>query len=43
MKKLFYAAVLIISISALASCGNSKKLGCPSVAKNVIEQPSQKA
>ena len=43
MRKLLYASIVIISVSALASCGNSKKLGCPSVAKNVIEQPSQKA
>ncbi len=43
MKKLLYSAIVIISVSALASCGNSKKLGCPSVAQNVTEQPSQKA
>lgn len=34
MKKMFFGAILLISVFAIASCGASRKVGCPSVAKN---------
>ncbi len=33
MKKIFVASALLFSLVALASCGTSKKYGCPSTAK----------
>ncbi len=34
MKKLIPVAAVLITVFAMASCGSSRKYGCPSVAKN---------
>ncbi len=34
MKKIIPAAAILIIVLALASCGSSRKYGCPAVAKN---------
>jgi hypothetical protein len=34
MKKIIFGAFLLISVFAIASCGASRKTGCPAVASN---------
>lgn len=39
MKKLFVSAVVAtLAISLLASCGYSRKTGCPAVAKTTVQK-----
>lgn len=34
MKKIIPIAAILITVLAMASCGSSRKYGCPAVAKN---------
>jgi predicted small lipoprotein YifL len=37
MKQIIVASLLVIAVVAITSCGSSKKLGCPAVAKNASQ------
>ncbi len=41
MKKIILAAGLLITVFAIASCGASRKYGCPSAAKIITQITSQ--
>lgn len=39
MKKIIFASAILVTVFAMASCGASRKYGCPSTAKNSINTP----
>lgn len=41
MKKIILAAAILVTVFAIASCGASRKYGCPSAAKLMTQITSQ--
>ncbi len=39
MKKIIPAAAIVLTVIVLASCGSSRKYGCPGVAKHSTTNP----